>query len=84
MPVSKQAKKRLRSNERKAELNNAILARLKTLKKKFVKMTNKEEAEKAARELQREYDKAVTKNAIPKGRADRNKARIALQLKKLS
>ena len=80
MPQIKSAIKRMRSNEKKQIRNQQTLSRLKTLFKGFSKTVaakDTEKAQKEARTLSKEYDKAASKGIIPKGRADRKKARIA-------
>jgi len=80
MPISNQAKKRMRSDERKALQNKKVLSKLKTLKKKHQTIEDKANAEKHARLIYKEYDKAASKGIIPKGRASRIKARLAKRL----
>lgn len=86
MPITKSAIKRMRSNKRKEAANIQIKSRLKTLFKKYTKLVTSKEvdaAKDAAQALCREYDKAASKNAIPKQRASRKKSRITRTLNKL-
>jgi len=77
MPVTKQAKKRLRSNAKKSERNTAVLSKLKTLKKKLKIETDPAKAAKIAKEITTNYDKAASKGIVPKKRANRVKSRSA-------
>ena len=84
MPISNQAKKRMRSDKKKHSSNQRILSKLNTLKKANRKIEKREEAEKHAKILYKEFDKAASKGVIPKGRASRNKARVAKRVASLS
>ena len=78
MPNSKSAIKRMRSDARKNEFNQRWLSELKTLSKKLKATEGKpEEAKEISARLVTRLDKAVVKGAIPRGRADRKKSRIA-------
>jgi len=80
MPISKQAKKRMRSDNRKRLSNQTIESKIKTLNKKNKTLKKKDDAEKHARILYKEIDKAASKGVIPKKRADRIKSRTAKRL----
>lgn len=70
--------KRMRSDAKKKARNQAALSELKTLSKKLTQAAAEpKKAEQVAAELISKYDKAVSKGAIPRGRADRRKSRIA-------
>ena len=87
MPITKQAIKRMRSNERRAERNVLILSRIKTLYKTFAKHVAAKDVKAATEQgrlVVREYDAAASKGVIPKKRADRKKTRIANALNKLA
>jgi len=86
MPISKSAIKRMRSDEKKHARNQAALSELKTLNKKLTKLAtdSPEKAVELAKKLVSKYDRFVSKGAIPKGRANRKKSRIAKLVKKLS
>ncbi len=87
MPITKSAIKRMRSDAKKRERNQAVLSRLKTLFKKYTKMIKENDTANAsefAKKLMGEYDKAASKGIIPKGRADRKKGRIQAALNKIS
>jgi len=78
MPNIKSAAKRLRSDKKKNEQNQRILSELNTLNKKLTKTTAETaDIEKTGKLLIKKYDQAVSKGAVPKGRADRKKSRIA-------
>ena len=86
MPITKSAMKRMRSNERKRQRNQRVLARLKTISKRFKQAFDDQDASRAkveAQAVKKYYDKAASKGVIPKGRADRKKARVDLALGKL-
>lgn len=76
--IRKDAKKRLR--------NQAVLSELKTLSKKFPELASKDRAqvESLAQALVSKWDRAVSQGVVPRGRADRKKARIALSVNKLT
>ncbi len=68
----------MRSDARKKEHNQRWLSELKTLSKKLKATDGKpEEAKEVSARLTSRLDKAVVKGAIPRGRADRKKSRIA-------
>ena len=71
------AKRRLRNRTTKIVLKKEL-----KLFEEAVK-TAPAEAQKAYARVQSALDRAVRKNAIPRGRADRKKARLALYLQKL-
>lgn len=84
MPISKSAIKRMRSDAKKRERNQAALSELKTLDKKLRNLVSEapEKAERVAKELISKYDTYVSKGIVPKGRADRKKSRIAKLIRK--
>ncbi len=79
MPNIKSAAKRMRSDAKKRQKNQATLSELHTLYRKLAAgaKTNAEGAKADAQDLISRLDKAVTRGVIPHGRADRKKARIA-------
>jgi small subunit ribosomal protein S20 len=83
MPVSKQAKKRMRNDAKIRIQNAAVLTKLKNLKKKFARETDFAKATPLALEIIKGYDKAASSGIIPKNRADRVKSRTAVALNKL-
>ena len=82
MPNTKSAERRVRRNERRAQINNRSLTRLKTLEKKYREAIKKgaTEAATALREVVSAFDKAAKAGAIPRARADRKKSRLTLAL----
>ena len=75
----KSAKKRMRSNAKKADVNTLIYSSMKTAIKKFekeVKAANKEEASKLLNVAMQRIDKAVTGNLVHKNKAARLKSRL--------
>jgi small subunit ribosomal protein S20 len=80
MPRTKSAFKRHRQNEKIRERNRANKSALKKDLKSFEKdlRANPAEATKLVAQVSSALDRAARKNAIPKGRADRKKSRLAL------
>ena len=79
MPNIKSAKKRMRSNAKKAEVNTYITSSMKTAIKKFekeVKAGNKEEAENKLNIAIQRIDKANSSGKIHKNKAARLKSRL--------
>ena len=73
MPILKNAKKALRSSERKREINQKVKSQVKTQSDKVLKG-------KADKDLPAAFsaiDKAVKKNLLPKNKAARLKSRLA-------
>jgi len=84
MPNLKSAKKRLRQNERCAEVNKRVKTRIKSTRKNFITaVTDGEEAAKktAYSDYCSALDKAVKSGVIKKNNAIRNKTRAAHMLK---
>ena len=68
----------MRSDAKKRATNQATLSELHTLSKKLAQLSAEPaKAKEVAGELISRYDKAVVRGIIPRGRADRRKARIA-------
>jgi len=85
MPNSRSSAKRLRNQNRKAERNKAVLSELKTLSQKLIALeATPDQAKEYAAKVISKYDRAVSNGAIPKGRADRKKSRVALFLNRLT
>jgi small subunit ribosomal protein S20 len=79
MPNIKSAKKRMRSNAKKAEVNTLVTSSMKTAIKKFekeVKAGNKEEASNNLNIAIQRIDKAVTSGLVHKNKAARLKSRL--------
>lgn len=79
MPNIKSAKKRMRSNAKKAEVNTLVTSSMKTAIKKFekeVKAGNKEEASNKLNIALQRVDKAMTSGLVHKNKAARLKSRL--------
>ncbi len=79
MPNIKSAKKRMRSNAKKAEVNTLVSSSMKTAIKKFekeVKAANKEAASNNLNIALQRIDKAVTSGLVHKNKAARLKSRL--------
>jgi small subunit ribosomal protein S20 len=85
MSQSSSAAKRQRQNEKRRLRNKQNRNTLKKELKDFEKqaLANPAEAGKLLAQIQGALDRAARKNAIPKGRADRKKARLALLVQRL-
>ncbi|MGB5289059.1 MAG: 30S ribosomal protein S20 [Ignavibacteriaceae bacterium] len=83
MATHKSAKKRIRTNERKREVNQQGATRLKSSVKKVLATTNKEEAEKLYKEAVSVLDKGTSKGLIKKNTASRKKASLTKYLNNL-
>jgi small subunit ribosomal protein S20 len=84
MPILKSGAKRMRSDAKKRATNLETVSELKTLFKKLAALAQEKskDAAERAKELVSLFDKAVSRGIIPKGRANRKKARIARLFKK--
>lgn len=77
MPNIQSAIKRMRSDAKKHANNQAALSELKTLSKKLVQSASEPaRAKEIAANLISRYDKAVSRGVLPRGRANRRKARV--------
>lgn len=79
MPNIKSAKKRMRSNAKKADVNTLVTSSMRTAIKKFenvVKAENKEEASNALNIALQRIDKAVSSGLVHKNKAARLKSRL--------
>jgi small subunit ribosomal protein S20 len=85
MPQTPSAAKRQRQNEKLRVKNRANRNALKKELKEFEKAVQASPADSAKplAEVYSALDRAVRKHAIPKGRADRKKARLALLVQRL-
>ena len=84
MASHKSAKKRIRTTERRRNINKNNESKIKTLVKKTLNSTNKEEAEKAYKEAVSVLDKSVTKGVIHRNNAARKKAAITKHINNLA
>ena len=79
MPNIKSAKKRMRSNAKKAEVNNLVYGSMKTAVKEFereVKAGNKEESGNNLNIALQRIDKAKNSGLVHKNKAARLKSRL--------
>jgi small subunit ribosomal protein S20 len=83
MASHKSAKKRIRTTERRRVINKGNESKIKTLVKKVLSSTNKEEAEKAYKDAVSVLDRSVIKGIIHKNNAARKKAVITRHINKL-
>ncbi|MCK5373798.1 MAG: 30S ribosomal protein S20 [Alphaproteobacteria bacterium] len=82
-----QAKKRIRANARRAEVNKSRKSRIRTFVKKVelaLESGNAEEAKVALKEAQPELMRGVTKGVLHKKTASRKVSRLAKRVKALS
>jgi small subunit ribosomal protein S20 len=83
----KQQKKRVLTNEKARQRNQAVRSRLHTETRKFralVTAGDKEGAEKQLRVVSRLFDKAATKHVIHRNNAANKKSGLAAELNKLA
>ncbi len=84
MASHKSAKKRIRTNERRRVINKSNESRIKSLVKKTLSSTNKEEVEKVYKNAVSIIDRSVTKGIIHKNNAARKKAALTKYLNGLA
>ena len=77
--------KQIRKDSKKRLQNQSVLSELKSLTKKLAEVAKEKPAEAGAfaRTVVSKWDRAASSGVVPKGRANRNKARIAGLLSKL-
>ena len=86
MPNIKSAKKRMRSNAKKAEVNNLVYGSMKTAVKKFereVKAGNKEESGNNLNIALQRIDKAKNSGLVHKNKAARLKSNLQTKVNAL-
>jgi small subunit ribosomal protein S20 len=83
MATHKSAKKRIRSNERRKEVNKTYSSKIKNSIKKVMESSNKEEAEKLYKDAVSVLDRGTTRGIIKKNTASRNKSKITRHLNSL-
>ncbi|MFA6397623.1 MAG: 30S ribosomal protein S20 [Candidatus Paceibacterota bacterium] len=86
MPITKSAKKALRSSETKKSHNDKRKKRVKEATKNITKTVlakNKDEAKKLLSIAYKAIDKAAKKGTIKKNTASRKKSRLARMVKKI-
>ena len=76
--------KAIRKDAKKRSRNQAVLSELQSLWKKFSAAPGAAEARTSAQVLVSKWDRAVSRGVVPKGRANRKKARIAGALAKFA
>jgi len=80
----KSAKKRIKTNE-KARLRNRIIKKsIRTVTKKLIKTSNKEEATMLVKKLYGMLDTAKKKGVLHRNTVDRKKSKVARYLNNLS
>ncbi len=82
MAHHKSAKKRIRSSERRRQINKAVDSKIKTLYKKTLNTTEKEELEKLYKEAVAFIDQSADKGYLHKNNAARKKSRLTIHLNK--
>lgn len=86
MPITRGAKKALRTSQRKRQFNmrrkDAVSKSVKNLKK-LVTAGQKKEAQEMMRQVQKSIDKAVKGKTLNKNAASRKKSRLSKLVKKL-
>ncbi len=83
MPNTRQARKRMRTDETRRQRNSAYKTKIRSYRKRFlvaVEGGEKEAAAKAFSELISLYDRAVIKGVLKRNTADRSKSRYAGRL----
>lgn len=83
MPNTKSAERRVRGNERKRVRNHAVKSNLRSLEKKFNRLTEggkKDEASTELKKLISAFDKAAKGGVVHKATVDRKKSRLTLRL----
>ena len=86
MPIKKAALKRVRADRKRRLRNASVLEELKTLARKFERLLQSKEREKATsllKEALHKLDKAVSRGIIHKNRASRKKSRLSRKLSAL-
>ena len=83
MPQHKSAVKRVRQNEKRRKHNQPQRSKMKTLIKKALDTTDKEEAQEIAKEATSYLDKMAAKGMVHDNFAARRKSRIAKHVNNL-
>jgi small subunit ribosomal protein S20 len=84
MAHHKSAKKRIRSSERKKEINKMTDSKIKTVIKKTLATDKKEELEVLYKEAIAILDKGTSKGRLHKNNAARKKSRLTKHLNKVT
>ncbi|MEW6072130.1 MAG: 30S ribosomal protein S20 [Planctomycetota bacterium] len=80
MPTSKQARKRMRQNERRRAANKTARTAMRSAIKKVLQAETAEGAQKAVPEAMKRIDKAAKKSVIHANAAARYKNRLARRI----
>jgi small subunit ribosomal protein S20 len=83
MANHKSAKKRIRTNERRRIINKRAESQIKTIVKKALSATEKDEAEKLYKDAVALLDRSTTKSKIHLNNASRKKAALTKHLNSL-
>ncbi|MDZ7717266.1 MAG: 30S ribosomal protein S20 [Balneolaceae bacterium] len=84
MPQHKSAIKRMRQNKKRRSHNNARRSKMRTLIKKVMDSTDKEQAEKHLKDAVSLIDRLAVKNIIHPNRAARKKSQLTTHVNNLS
>lgn len=84
MAHHKSAKKRIRSSEKRKKINKMTDSKIKTVLKKTLATTTKEDVETLYKEAVAIIDKGASKGRLHKNNAARKKAKITKHLNKLT
>lgn len=84
MAHHKSAKKRIRTTERKTEVNKTAVSKIKTLVKKVLTASEKTEAEKLYKEAVATIDKNAVKGRLHKNTAARKKSALTKHVSSLT
>ena len=83
MPNTKSAEKRSRSSVRKADRNQTVKSKVKTLERKYLSLVTAgklDDAKTALNEVASAYDKAAKGGVIRKQTASRKRSRLQIRL----
>lgn len=83
MPQHQSAVKRVRQNEKRRQRNQGQHSKMKTLVKKAMETTEKEEAEQAFKKASSYLDKMASKGLVHQNFAARKKSKIAQHVNNL-
>lgn len=84
MPQHKSAIKRMRQNKKRNAHNNGRRSRMRTLVKKVMNSSDKEQAQKDLKEAVSFIDRLAVKNIIHPNRAARKKSQLTTHVNNLS
>lgn len=84
MPQHKSAVKRMRQNKKRRAHNNTRRSKMRTLVKKVMNTSDKEQAEKHLKEAVSLIDRLAVKNVIHRNTAARKKSQLTTHVNNLS